>query len=110
MSSSYGALERALRLGLQVEASPSAPNSKQLVLDMEALLKIADDPALPPPIGGGGAGAGEGGVEDVVNVDPLALEGGGHLGILIVIVNTTESETMGQAARAANNLTSFDIL
>ena len=63
--------------------------------------------ALPPSVRGGGGGAGEGGVEDVVHSDPLALEGGGHLRDLIVFGNTTETKTMGQAARAANNLTSF---
>ena len=62
--------------------------------------------SLPPPIRGGGGGAGgEGGVEHVVHVDPLALEGGRHLGPMIVIVNTAETQVMGQAARAADNLT-----
>lgn len=41
------ALERALRLGLQVEASPSAPNSKQLVLDFEELSGLLKAGRLP---------------------------------------------------------------
>ena len=63
--------------------------------------------ALPPPIIGGEGGAGEGGVEDVVHSDPLPLEGGGHLRDLIMFGNAAETKTMGQAARATNNLTSF---
>ena len=60
---------------------------------------------LPPPVRGGGGGGGEGGVEDVVHVDPLALEGGHHLCSLMVSVNTAETQPMGQTARAADNLT-----
>ena len=63
--------------------------------------------SLPPPVGGGGGGGGEGGVEHVVHVDPLALEGGDHLRPMIVIVDTAETQAMAQAAGPADNLTCF---